>query len=100
MTKVAINGFGRIGRLVFNEIINNKQFKIVAINDLTDAKVLSHLLKYDSAHGIIKNKITYKGNNLIYDQQIVPKKKRKRSFIITLKKIRCRYSDRIYRKIC
>ena len=72
MTKVAINGFGRIGRLVFNEIINNKQFKIVAINDLTDAKVLSHLLKYDSAHGIIKNKITYKGNNLIYDQQIVP----------------------------
>ena len=47
MIKIAINGFGRIGRLVFKELITNKNVKIVAINDLTDAKTLAHLLKYD-----------------------------------------------------
>ncbi len=48
---VAINGFGRIGRLVFRGAIQDKGFKIVAINDLTDAPTLAHLLKYDSVHG-------------------------------------------------
>ena len=48
---VAINGFGRIGRLVFRGAIRDKGFKIVAINDLTDAPTLAHLLKYDSVHG-------------------------------------------------
>ncbi len=49
--KVAINGFGRIGRLVFRSAIQDKDFQIVAINDLTDAPTLAHLLKYDSVHG-------------------------------------------------
>lgn len=49
--KVAINGFGRIGRLVFRQIYNMKGIDIVAINDLTSPKVLAHLLKYDSAQG-------------------------------------------------
>ena len=49
--KVAINGFGRIGRLVFRQIYNMKGIEIVAINDLTSPKVLAHLLKYDSAQG-------------------------------------------------
>ncbi|WP_082128441.1 type I glyceraldehyde-3-phosphate dehydrogenase [Kosmotoga pacifica] len=49
--KVAINGFGRIGRLVFREMVKRGNFDIVAINDLTDAKTLAHLLKYDSVHG-------------------------------------------------
>ncbi len=49
--KVAINGFGRIGRLVFKAALNNEKLDIVAINDLTDAKTLAHLLKYDSVHG-------------------------------------------------
>nr|WP_201029915.1 type I glyceraldehyde-3-phosphate dehydrogenase [Kosmotoga arenicorallina] len=49
--KVAINGFGRIGRLVFREMIKRGNFDVVAINDLTDAKTLAHLLKYDSVHG-------------------------------------------------
>jgi len=49
--KVAINGFGRIGRLVFREMIKRGDFEVVAINDLTDAKTLAHLLKYDSVHG-------------------------------------------------
>jgi glyceraldehyde 3-phosphate dehydrogenase len=48
---VAINGFGRIGRLVFRHAIREKELKIVAINDLTDAPTLAHLLKYDSVHG-------------------------------------------------
>ncbi|MGL4347825.1 MAG: type I glyceraldehyde-3-phosphate dehydrogenase [Chitinophagaceae bacterium] len=49
--KVAINGFGRIGRLVFRQIFNEKDMEVVAINDLTNPKVLAHLLKYDSAQG-------------------------------------------------
>src|SRR5947208_3973995 len=49
--KVAINGFGRIGRLVYRQIYNMKGIDIVAINDLTSPKVLAHLLKYDSAQG-------------------------------------------------
>lgn len=50
-TKIAINGFGRIGRLAFRNIYNSSEFEVVAINDLTDARTLAHLLKYDSAQG-------------------------------------------------
>jgi glyceraldehyde 3-phosphate dehydrogenase len=49
--KIAINGFGRIGRLVFREMMKRGAYDVVAINDLTDAKTLAHLLKYDSVHG-------------------------------------------------
>ncbi|MBM7559953.1 type I glyceraldehyde-3-phosphate dehydrogenase [Marinitoga litoralis] len=49
--KVAINGFGRIGRVVFREMMKRGNFEVVAINDLTDPKTLAHLLKYDSVHG-------------------------------------------------
>ncbi|MGL5744387.1 MAG: type I glyceraldehyde-3-phosphate dehydrogenase [Cetobacterium sp.] len=49
--KVAINGFGRIGRLALRLMMNNPEFEVVAINDLTDAKTLAHLFKYDSAQG-------------------------------------------------
>ena len=48
MVKVAINGFGRIGRLALRLMIDNPEFEVVAINDLTDAKTLAHLFKYDS----------------------------------------------------
>jgi glyceraldehyde 3-phosphate dehydrogenase (phosphorylating) len=51
MTKVAINGFGRIGRLTFKSLLENSSIEVVAINDLTDTKTLAHLLKYDSVHG-------------------------------------------------
>lgn len=50
MKRIAINGFGRIGRLTFRNLINNPDVEIVAINDLTDNKILAHLLKYDTAH--------------------------------------------------
>ncbi|WP_176371629.1 type I glyceraldehyde-3-phosphate dehydrogenase [Desulfosediminicola flagellatus] len=51
MLKVAINGFGRIGRLSFRELAGDNRFEVVAINDLTDPKMLAHLLKYDSVQG-------------------------------------------------
>ena len=54
---VAINGFGRIGRLVFRHAFGNRSFNIVAVNDLTDAKTLAHLLKYDSVHGKFPGKV-------------------------------------------
>ncbi|WP_412032156.1 type I glyceraldehyde-3-phosphate dehydrogenase [Malacoplasma muris] len=57
--KVAINGFGRIGRLTFRRMSANKNFEIVAINDLTDAKTLAHLLKYDTAHRVFNASISY-----------------------------------------
>jgi len=53
-TNVAINGFGRIGRLAFRKMFEDEEFNIVAINDLTDAKTLAHLLKYDTAQGRYK----------------------------------------------
>ena len=49
--KVAINGFGRIGRLTFRALLNKENVEIVGINDLTDNETLAHLLKYDSIHG-------------------------------------------------
>ncbi len=57
--KVAINGFGRIGRLVFRQIYNMQGIDVVAINDLTDAKTLAHLLKYDSAQGRFEQEVTH-----------------------------------------
>ena len=54
MKKIAINGFGRIGRLTFRLLFADPKVEIVAINDLTDAKTLAHLLKYDTAHGNYK----------------------------------------------
>lgn len=66
MIKVAINGFGRIGRLVFRLMEENPNFEIVAINDLTDAKQLAYLLKYDTNHRNYRVKeISYEGNEII-----------------------------------
>jgi glyceraldehyde 3-phosphate dehydrogenase len=56
--RVAINGFGRIGRLTFRNLLENKNIEVVAINDLTDNATLAHLLKYDSAHGPFDQKVT------------------------------------------
>ena len=51
MLRIAINGFGRIGRLSFRKIVGDDRFEVAAINDLTDPKMLAHLLKYDSVQG-------------------------------------------------
>ena len=55
--RVAVNGFGRIGRLVFRRAFGDPEFTLVAINDLTDAKTMAHLLKYDSVHGTWPRKV-------------------------------------------
>ena len=67
MKKVAINGFGRIGRLVFRQLVKDSTVKIVAINDLTNAKTLAHLLKYDTAHGKFNGNVQEKNGNLLVD---------------------------------
>lgn len=64
-TRVAINGFGRIGRLTCRELLNNRNVEIVAINDLTDNKTLAHLFKYDTAHGIYDGKVSSTETELI-----------------------------------
>ncbi|WP_339254208.1 type I glyceraldehyde-3-phosphate dehydrogenase [Sporosarcina sp. FSL W8-0480] len=63
--KIAINGFGRIGRLVFREAQKNEDIEVVAVNDLTDAPMLAHLLKYDSVHGIFDAEVGSEDNHLV-----------------------------------
>jgi len=63
--KVAINGFGRIGRMVFRAGLNNETIEFVAINDLTDPSTLAHLLKYDSVHGILDADISSTEHSLV-----------------------------------
>ncbi|MDW0118418.1 type I glyceraldehyde-3-phosphate dehydrogenase [Sporosarcina thermotolerans] len=63
--KIAINGFGRIGRLVFREAQKNEEIEVVAVNDLTDAPMLAHLLKYDSVHGIFDAEVGSEDNHLV-----------------------------------
>ena len=63
--KVGINGFGRIGRAVFRIMEARGGFEVAAINDLTDAKTLAHLLKYDSVHGKFNGKVEAKGTSLV-----------------------------------
>lgn len=63
--KVGINGFGRIGRNVLRAAMGNSNIDIVAVNDLTDANMLAHLLKYDSVHGILEEDVQVDGENLV-----------------------------------
>lgn len=71
--KVAINGFGRIGRLAFRRIVEEKGFEVVAINDLASAENLAYLLKYDTTHRVFKgHEIKAQDNNLIFDGKKIP----------------------------
>ena len=70
--KVAINGFGRIGRGFFRLALQTDNIQIVALNDLTDVKTLAHLLKYDSTHGVLPNEISTKGNSILVDGVEIP----------------------------
>jgi glyceraldehyde 3-phosphate dehydrogenase len=69
---VAINGFGRIGRMVYRAAMRDRKINVVAINDLTDNKTLAHLLKYDSVHGILTEKIGFSNNTLIVGKKKIP----------------------------
>ncbi|MFN0157009.1 MAG: type I glyceraldehyde-3-phosphate dehydrogenase [Bacteroidota bacterium] len=65
--KIGINGFGRIGRLVFRRLMSKSDFEVVCINDITDAATLAYLLKYDSVHGKYKGDVKADGNNIVVD---------------------------------
>ena len=65
--KIGINGFGRIGRLVLRASMGNPDVEVVAVNDLSDAKTMAHLLKYDSVHGTLPNEVTYGDDYIAVD---------------------------------
>ena len=72
--KVAINGFGRIGRLAFWQMIKAEDYEVVAINDLTSPKMLANLLKYDSSHGTyaLADKVEAGENSITIDGKEIP----------------------------
>ncbi|MBQ6460928.1 type I glyceraldehyde-3-phosphate dehydrogenase [Candidatus Saccharibacteria bacterium] len=72
MIKVAINGFGRIGRNAFKILQTKKDVEVVAINDITDAKTLAHLLKYDSSYGTYDKNVSASENSIIVDSKEIP----------------------------
>ena len=69
MTKIAINGFGRIGRLALRVALENSDLEVVAINDLSDTKTLAHLLKYDSNYGIYEKDVSCDEEHIIIDNK-------------------------------
>ncbi len=71
-TKIAINGFGRIGRLILRAIAKQgADLDVVAVNDLTDAATLAHLLKYDSIHGVWPGEISHTEDSLIFEGKTI-----------------------------
>jgi len=67
--KIAINGFGRIGRNLFRLLLNHPNIEVVAINDIADTKTMAHLLKYDSIHGVLKEQISFTENAIIINEK-------------------------------
>lgn len=65
--RIAINGFGRIGRNVFRLLLNHPNIEVVAINDIADIKTMSHLVKYDSIHGVLQRNISTENETLVID---------------------------------
>ncbi len=68
-TRIAINGFGRIGRNLFRLLLNHPDIEVIAINDIADNKTMSHLIKYDSIHGVLPYECSYNNDGIIVDKQ-------------------------------
>ena len=66
-TKIAINGFGRIGRNLFRLLLNHPTIEVVAINDIADNRTMAHLAKYDSIHGVLPYEVSFDENHIIVD---------------------------------
>ena len=64
-TRIAINGFGRIGRNLFRLLINHPTIEVVGINDIADNKTMSHLIKYDSIHGVLSYECSFTDNSIV-----------------------------------
>ena len=69
--KIAINGFGRIGRNLFRLLLNHPNIEVVAINDIADNRTMAHLLKYDSIHGVLPQKISFDEQGILVDEKHV-----------------------------
>ena len=67
--KIAINGFGRIGRNLFRLLINHPEIEVVAINDIADNRTMAHLIKYDSIHGVLPYEVSYNENSILIDEK-------------------------------
>jgi len=70
--RVAINGFGRIGRSAFKIALESKDIEIIAVNDLTDSKTLAHLLKYDTAYGVYDKEVKSEPGFIVVDKKVIP----------------------------
>ena len=66
-TKIAINGFGRIGRTLFRLLLNHPTIEVVAINDIADNRTMAHLIKYDSIHGVLPNEVSFDEKSISVD---------------------------------
>lgn len=71
-TKIAINGFGRIGRNLFRLLLNHPSIEVVAINDIADARTMAHLIKYDSIHGILPYEVSHTEDSIIINGKNYP----------------------------
>jgi glyceraldehyde 3-phosphate dehydrogenase len=71
-TKIAINGFGRIGRNLFRLLINHPTIEVAAINDIADARTMAHLTKYDSIHGVLPYEVSHTEDTLVVDGKSYP----------------------------
>nr|WP_294928940.1 type I glyceraldehyde-3-phosphate dehydrogenase [uncultured Flavobacterium sp.] len=69
-TRIAINGFGRIGRNLFRLLLNHPEIEVVAINDIADTKTMSHLIKYDSIHGVLPFPVSHNEEGIIVDGKL------------------------------
>ena len=69
--KIGINGFGRIGRLVFRAAVANNNVEVVGINDLIDVDYMAYMLKYDSTHGLFKGEVAVEGGNLVVNGKTI-----------------------------
>lgn len=70
--RVAINGFGRIGRSLLRLLLDHSQIEVVAINDVADGKTLAHLLKYDSIHGVLPKEVSFENGAIVVEDQKFP----------------------------
>jgi glyceraldehyde 3-phosphate dehydrogenase len=68
-TRIAINGFGRIGRNLFRLLLNHPTIEVIAINDIADSKTMSHLIKYDSIHGVLKEHVSHTSNSILIGEK-------------------------------
>jgi len=68
-TRIAINGFGRIGRNLFRLLLNHPTIEVIAVNDIADNRTMSHLVKYDSIHGVLPFECSYDGDGIIVDNK-------------------------------